>query len=152
MRLAYALLASVFAILTSQDGVSAAPTSAKYDVSVPSIESTSAEEIDNRKRFLRTADTDDNKSEDRMFVGTINGILGKVGSVIDTGGAQVVKQAPKLEKYQIWLRNNFTPSQVRVDVMGKQPWMSNWYLVQHKDFRQYAKFMVEYKRLHPNGV
>jgi hypothetical protein len=50
------------------------------------------------------------------------------------------------------LKAGLTPSQVRVDIMKKQPWMKLEYLANHKDFYQYAKFMVEYKRLHPNAV
>ncbi|GMF11910.1 unnamed protein product [Phytophthora lilii] len=68
---------------------------------VPNGKFSSVRETENRKLSLRTAKRDSKSSEDRMFVGTISSLLGKVGSVIETGGAQVVKEAPKLEKYQI---------------------------------------------------
>ncbi|GMF37282.1 unnamed protein product [Phytophthora fragariaefolia] len=102
------------------------------------------------KRFLLAPDKDD--FEDRMFsVSTINGVLGKVGSVVETGGAKVVNEAPKLEKYQLWLKAGLTPSQVRVDVLGKAPWLTESFLLKHEDFYQYAKFMVEYKRQQPGS-
>jgi hypothetical protein len=157
MRLSYVVLVVAGFLLATTGIVSSAANSPKTALRSPHVSSLTN---DNKvaQRILRRADKNDsadegNDSEERMFVGTINGVLGKVGSVVETGGAKFVKEAPKkLEKHQKWLKAGLTPSQVRVDIMKKQPWMKLEYLANHKDFYQYAKFMVEYKRLHPNAV
>ncbi|KAG3090746.1 hypothetical protein PI124_g10027 [Phytophthora idaei] len=158
LHVTYALLAAGIALLVSTNIVSAATDTAKNSQIESSIvvhSPSSRKEIDNAKRFLRataqTYDGDDN-SEERMFATMINGALGKVGSVVETGGAKVVKEVPKLEKYQKWLKAGLTPSQVRVDILKKPPHMKLEVLAEHKDFRQYAKFMVEYERLNPNAL
>ncbi|RAW21232.1 hypothetical protein PC110_g22325 [Phytophthora cactorum] len=226
LHVTYALLAAGIALLASTNIVSAATDAAKNSqIEAPIVvhSPSSRKEIDNAKRFLRataqTYDGDDN-SEERVFATMINGALGKVGSVVETGGAKVVKEVPKLEKYQKWLRAGLnpsqvqsrvnvlsvkktplralsfilrgddsyqylkfivdynrrqpgskipkpaskmqkyelwlyaglSPSQVRVDILKKAPHMKLEVLAEHKDFWQYAKFMVEYKRLNPNAL
>ncbi|POM59758.1 Secreted RxLR effector peptide protein [Phytophthora palmivora] len=110
---------------------------------------------DDVKRMLRTGSNkinDNNDSEERMFATTINGALGKVGSVVETGGAKVIKEAPKLERYQKWLKAGLNPSQVRVDVLKKQPWQKIHVILRRKDVYQYLKFIVDYKRRQPGST
>ncbi|KAG2795578.1 hypothetical protein PC114_g24694 [Phytophthora cactorum] len=57
-----------------------------------------------------------------------------------------------MQKYELWLYAGLSPSQVRVDILKKAPHMKLEVLAEHKDFWQYAKFMVEYKRLNPNAL
>lgn len=67
-------------------------------------------------------------------------------------GSKIVKEASQMQKYELWLHAGLTPSMVRVDIMKKNPGTKLKVLLQNKYFGQYAKFMVEYQRLHPNGV
>ncbi|KAG6941623.1 hypothetical protein JG688_00018569 [Phytophthora aleatoria] len=157
MHLTYALLAAGIALLASTDIVSAATDAAKNSqIEAPIVvhSPSSRKEIDNAKRFLRataqTYDGDDN-SEERVFATMINGALGKVGSVVETGGAKVVKEVPKLEKYQQWLKTGLSPSQVRVDVLKKEPWQALRSILRGEDSDQYLKFIVDYNRRQPGS-
>ncbi|KAF1782446.1 hypothetical protein GQ600_89 [Phytophthora cactorum] len=67
-------------------------------------------------------------------------------------GSKIPKPASKMQKYELWLYAGLSPSQVRVDILKKAPHMKLEVLAEHKDFWQYAKFMVEYKRLNPNAL
>ncbi|OWZ16683.1 LOW QUALITY PROTEIN: RxLR effector protein, partial [Phytophthora megakarya] len=88
--------------------------------------------------MLRTNSDNANNSEERM----INSVLGKVGSVVEAGGAKVAKEAPKLEKYQQWLTAKLTPSQVRVGELKNEPWQKLHSILQGKDSDQYLKFFL----------
>ncbi|KAG2761822.1 hypothetical protein PC112_g25790, partial [Phytophthora cactorum] len=155
LHVTYALLAAGIALLASTNIVSAATDAAKNSqIEAPIVvhSPSSRKEIDNAKRFLRatapTYDGDDN-SEERMVATMINGALGKMGSVVETGGAKVVKEVPKLEKYQKWLKTGLSPSQVRVDVLKKEPWQALRSILRGDDSYQYLKFIVDYNRRQP---
>lgn len=113
MRLVSALLATAVVLLIDSD-VTASMTSEISQVIAPytTRERPAGQSAMTGKRFLRTIDATDNAAaEERMFsVSAINGVLGKVGSVVETGGAKVVKEAPKLEKYQQWLNAGLSPA------------------------------------------
>ncbi|POM68865.1 Secreted RxLR effector peptide protein [Phytophthora palmivora] len=150
------LLVTLAALLVSGDAVSTdahfnrARTAPNTPLVVRSLGSG-----DDVKRMLRTGSTkinDSNDSEERMFATTINGALGKVGSVVETGGAKIIKEAPKLERYQKWLKAGLNPSQVRVDVLKKQPWQKIHVILRRKDVYQYLKFIVDYKRRQPGST
>ncbi|KAF1786776.1 hypothetical protein GQ600_26338 [Phytophthora cactorum] len=143
MHLTYALFAAGIALLASTDIVSAATDTAKNSQIESSIvvhSPSSRKEIDNAKRFLRataqTYDGDDN-SEERMVATMINGALGK--------------EVPKLEKYQKWLKTGLSPSQVRVDVLKKEPWQALRSILRGEDSYQYLKFIVDYNRRQPGS-
>ncbi|KAG2776161.1 hypothetical protein PC129_g19920 [Phytophthora cactorum] len=157
LHVTYALLAAGIALLASTNIVSAATDAAKNSqIEAPIVvhSPSSRKEIDNAKRFLRatapTYDGDDN-SEERMVATMINGALGKMGSVVETGGAKVVKEVPKLEKYQKWLKTGLSPSQVRVDVLKKEPWQALRSILRGDDSYQYLKFIVDYNRRQPGS-
>ncbi|KAG2760348.1 hypothetical protein PC129_g16704 [Phytophthora cactorum] len=161
LHVTYALLAAGIALLASTNIVSAATDAAKNSqIEAPIVihSPSSRKEIDNAKRFLRataqTYDGDDN-SEERVFATMINGALGKVGSVVETGGAKVVKEVPKLEKYQKWLRAGLNPSQVqsRVNVLSvkKTPLRALSFILRGDDSYQYLKFIVDYNRRQPGS-
>ncbi|ETP46899.1 hypothetical protein F442_06932 [Phytophthora nicotianae P10297] len=149
MRLTCALLATGIALLACIDCILAATDATKNSQKeTPLVAHYSTP--DYPKRILRAnaqAYSVDGDSEERMFSPMINGVLGKVGSVVETGGAKVIKEMPKLEKYQKWLNAGLNPSQVRVDVLKKTPWQALSFILRGKDSYQYLKFIVDYKRL-----
>ncbi|KAF1795582.1 hypothetical protein GQ600_12936 [Phytophthora cactorum] len=161
LHVTYALLAAGIALLASTNIVSAATDAAKNSqIEAPIVvhSPSTRKEIDNAKRFLRataqTYDGDDN-SEERVFATMINGALGKVGSVVETGGAKVVKEVPKMEKYQKWLRAGLNPSQVQSQVnvlsVKKMPLRALSFILRSKDSDQYLKFIVDYQRRQPGS-
>ncbi|OWY99697.1 RxLR effector protein [Phytophthora megakarya] len=101
------------------------------------------------RRLLRANSKETNADSEERMITAINGALGKVGSVVETGGAKV---APKLEKYQQWLKDNLTPSQVRVGVLKNEPWQKIHSILQGKDSDQYLKFIVDHKRQQPGST
>ncbi|ETM48844.1 hypothetical protein L914_06683 [Phytophthora nicotianae] len=158
MHLTYAVLATGIALFVSTDIVSTAQNTAKnLQQEAPLVvHSGSQKEINYGKRLLRTTvqtyDGDED-SDERMFAPMINGLLGKVGPVIELGGPKVVKDAPKLEKYQVWLRARLSPPQVqRVLSEKKKPLQALNYILRSQDSDQYLKFVVEYHRRRPGST
>lgn len=162
MRLTYALLATGIVLFADTDIVSAArettensPIDAPLVVHSPHFQ----REDDFGKRFLRnTVQTNDGAedSEEKMFAPMINGLLGKVGSVVETGGPSAVKEAMKLEQYQQWLRAGLTPRRVQSQVsaalgVNKKSSQALGYILRSKDSDQYLKFMVDYRGRKPGS-